>query len=173
MKKFIILTITACFFALSVASAANTDNQQKGKALSKAELLNDYDYFFGKFEEIHPNPYDAFGGKTEFSKAVGQLREKLAAEDSLTLNNMQFEVTKLLSVLHDGHTNMGYPEMPKKAANAWIPLNLKVIRDGFVVDGWLPQFAFLKGARLQEIEGEPLETLLDRLDKIHFTENRY
>ena len=64
MKKFIILTITACFFALSGASAANTDNQQKGKALSKAELLNDYDYFFGKFEEIHPNPYDAFGGKT-------------------------------------------------------------------------------------------------------------
>ena len=173
MKKKIILTITACFFALLGASAANTDNQQKGKALSKAELLNDYDYFFGKLEEIHPNPYDAFGGKTEFSKAVGQLREKLAAEDSLTLNNMQFEVTKLLSVLHDGHTNMGYPEMPKKAANAWIPLNLKVIRDGLVVDGWLPQFSFLKGARLQEIEGTPLETLLDRLDKIHVTENRY
>ena len=173
MKKFIILTITACVFALLGASAGNTDNQQKGKALSKAELLNDYDYFFGKFDEIHPNPYDAFGGKDEFRKSVGQLREKLAAEDSLTLNNMQFEVTKLLSVLHDGHTNMGYPEMPKKATNAWIPLNLKVIRDGFVVDGWLPQFAFLKGARLQEIEGEPLETLLDRLDKIHVTENRY
>lgn len=173
MRKFIILTITACFFAILGASAGNTDNQQKGKALSKAEQLQDYDYFFGKLEEIHPNSYDAFGGKTEFSKAVGLLREKLAAEDSLTLNNMQFEVTKLLSVLHDGHTNMGYPEMPKKTTNAWIPLNLKVIRDGFVVDGWLPQFAFLKGARLQEIEGVPLETLLERLDKIHVTENRY
>ena len=65
-------------------------------------LLQDYDYYFSQLEQIHPDPYSAFGGKDGFDKAVKQLRDELANRDSLTLNEMQVEVTKLISALYDG-----------------------------------------------------------------------
>ena len=72
------------------------------QSTSKELLLQDYDYFFSQLEQIHPDPYSAFGGKDGFGKAVKQLRDELANRDSLTLNEMQVEVTKLISALHDG-----------------------------------------------------------------------
>ncbi len=75
--------------------------------LSREQLLQDYDYFFCQLEEIHPDPYSAFGGKECFSEKVMHLRKRLAMEDSLSLNEMEAEVTRLLSVLHDGHTYFG------------------------------------------------------------------
>jgi hypothetical protein len=139
----------------------------------KDSLLSDYDYYFQQMELIHPDPYSAFGGKEGFKKAVGELRNNLAARDSISLNDMQVEITKLLSALHDGHTNVGYPEAPHIEENAWTPLNLKVIQDGIIVNGYMPEYEFLKGARLQEIESEPLNSVLQRFDKITITENHY
>lgn len=84
--------------------------------LTKEQLLQDYDYYFCHMESIHPDPYTAFGGKEAFHRAVRNLRDNLAKRDSLTLGEMQVEMTKLISRLHDGHTNVGYPEMPGKVA---------------------------------------------------------
>ena len=78
------------------------------QSTSKELLLQDYDYFFSQLEQIHPDPYSAFGGKDEFDKAVKQLRDELASRGSMTLNEMQVEVTRLISALHDGHTYMEY-----------------------------------------------------------------
>ncbi len=124
-------------------------------------------------EQIHPDPYSAFGGKENFQKEVKLLRDKLAENDSLTLNDMQAEVTQLLSALHDGHTFMGYDNSPKKVEDQWVPLKFKVIPDGIIVNGFIPELKSLKGAMLCEVEGEPLESVLDRLDKIVISENRY
>ena len=54
----------------------------------KDSLLSDYDYYFQQMELIHPDPYSAFGGKEGFKKAVGELRNNLAARDSISLNDM-------------------------------------------------------------------------------------
>lgn len=93
------------------------------QSTSKELLLQDYDYFFNQLEQIHPDPYSAFGGKGEFDKAVKQLRDELASRGSMTLNEMQVEVTKLISALHDGHTYMEYDHATKKEEDRWIPLN--------------------------------------------------
>ena len=91
MKKVLLLFVLLCSVTIGW-----------GQAVSKEGLLQDYDYFFSQLEQIHPDPYSAFGGKEEFGKAVKQLRDELANRDSLTLNEMQVEVTKLISALHDG-----------------------------------------------------------------------
>ena len=136
-------------------------------------LLQDYDYFFSQLEQIHPDPYSAYGGKDGFDKAVKQLRDELANRDSLTLNEMQVEVTKLISALHDGHTYIGYDKAPKKVEDQWVPLKFKVIPDGIIVNGYTPELESLKGAMLREVEGEPIESVLDCLDKLVVSENRY
>ena len=144
-----------------------------GQSVSKDSLLEDYDYFFSQLEQIHPDPYSAFGGEENFKKEVKQLRNELAETDSLTLYEMQAKVTQLLSALHDGHTYMGYDNSPKKVEDRWIPLKFKVIPDGIIVNGFSPELKFLKGALLREVEGESLESVLDHLDKIVISENRY
>lgn len=140
---------------------------------TKEQLLQDYDYYFSQLEQIHPDPYTAFGGKEAFAKDVKQLRDELGNRGSLTLNEMQVEITKLISKLHDGHTNVGYPEMPGKVESGWVPLKFKVTPDGLIVNLWRQDLEPLKGARLLAIEGEPVDSLLERLDKMVITENRY
>ena len=98
------------FIITALASSVTMDAQE----FSKEQLLQDYDYYFSQMEQIHPDPYSAFGGKEAFAKDVKQLRNELGDRGSLTLNEMQVEMTKLISRLHDGHTNVGYPEMPGK-----------------------------------------------------------
>ena len=54
--------------------------------VTKEELLQDYDYYFSQMEQIHPDPYAAFGGKKAFHQAVRNLRDNLAKRDSLSLD---------------------------------------------------------------------------------------
>ena len=165
------LVLLVLFVAtLPVALGQTTIHTQ---STSKEFLLQDYDYFFSQLEQIHPDPYSAFGGKDEFDKAVKQLRDELASRGSMTLNEMQVEVTRLISALHDGHTYMEYDHATKKEEDRWIPLKLKVIPDGIIVNGYAPELESLKGAMLCEVEGEALELVLNQLDKIVISENRY
>ncbi len=164
--------VTLALFVATLASAQGFE-AQNGYISKQDSLLQDYDYFFSQLEQIHPDPYSAFGGKDGFDKAVKQLRDELASRDSLTLNDMQAKVTGLLSALHDGHTYIGYDKAPKKVEDQWVPLKFKVIPDGIIVNGYTPELEPLKGAMLCEVEGEPLESILDRLDKLVVSENRY
>ena len=166
---------TIVTFALFVAALASAQGLESvnGYVSKQDSLLQDYDYFFSQLEQIHPDPYSAFGGKDGFDKAVKQLRDELANRDSLTLNEMHVEVTKLISALHDGHTYIGYDKASKKVEDQWVPLKFKVIPDGIIVNGYTPELKSLKGAMLCEVEGEPLESILNRLDKLVVSENRY
>ena len=166
---------TIVTFALFVATLVNAQGfeAQNGYISKQDSLLQDYDYFFSQLEQIHPDPYSAFGGKDGFGKAVKQLRDELVNRSSLTLNEMQIEVTKLISALHDEHTYIGYDKAPKKVEDQWVPLKFKVIPDGIIVNGYTPELKSLKGAMLCEVEGEPLKSVLNRLDKLVVSENRY
>ncbi len=164
--------VTLALFVATLTSAQGLETANSN--ISKQDsLLQDYDYFFSQLEQIHPDPYSAFGGKDEFDKAVKQLRNELVCTDSLTLDEMQAKVTQLLSALHDGHTYIGYDNAPKKVEDQWVPLKFKVIPEGIIVNGYTPELESLKGAMLREVEGEALESVLDRLDKLVISENRY
>jgi beta-lactamase class A len=140
---------------------------------TKEQLLQDYDYYFSQLEQIHPDPYTAFGGKEAFHQAVRNLRNNLAKRDSLTLDEMKFEGNILLSTLHDGHTNMGWVEIPETMPDAYLPLRFRVIPDGIIVHGALPEWKSLIGAYVREVGGLSLDSVLARIDHISTTENRF
>jgi len=164
--------VTSGLFLATLACAPGLETAN-GNISKQDSLLRDYDYFFCQLEQIHPDPYSAFGGKDEFDTAVKQLRDELASRDSMTLNEIQVEVTRLISELHDGHTYIGHNNTPKKVEDQWVPLKFKVIPEGIIVNGYTPELESLKGAMLREVEGEALESVLDRLDKLVISENRY
>ena len=164
--------ITIGLFLATLTSALGLE-AANGNISKQDSLLQDYDYFFSQLEQIHPDPYSAFGGKDEFDTAVKHLRDELTSRDSMTLNEMQVEVTRLISALHDGHTYIGHNNTPKKVEDQWVPLKFKVIPEGIIVNGYSPGLESLKGAMLREVEGEALESVLDRLDKLVISENRY
>ena len=141
--------------------------------VTKEELLQDYDYYFSQMEQIHPDPYAAFGGKEAFHQAVRNLRDNLAKRDSLSLDEMKFEGNVLLSTLHDGHTNMGWAEIPKTMPDAFVPLRFRVIPDGIIVHGALPEWKSLIGAYVREVGDLPLDSVLMRIDHISTTENLF
>ena len=154
---------------LALASFISVDAQ----TLTKEQLLQDFDYYFSQLEQIHPDPYTAFGGKEAFHQAVRHLRNNLAKRDSLTLDEMKFEGNILLSTLHDGHTNMGWAEIPETMPDAYLPLRFRVIPDGIIVNGALPEWKSLIGAYVREVGGLPLDSVLTRIDHISTTENRF
>lgn len=158
MKRIIIFFSALCVIA---CSQPRTDSA----------LLQDYDYFFEQLEEIHPDPYSAFGGEKQYRKAVANLRRELSKRDSLTMQEMQYEVNALLSNLHDGHTRMGWPDVPKVVEHGWIPLNFRVIPDGLIVNAVAPEYKALAGSKLREVAGEPLEAFLTGLNRLVITEN--
>ena len=75
------------FIIIAFASTIAVDAQ----ALTKEQLLQDYDYYFSQMEQIHPDSYTTFGGKEAFHRTVRNLRNNLAKRDSLTLDEMKFE----------------------------------------------------------------------------------
>jgi hypothetical protein len=154
---------------LALASFISVDAQ----TLTKEQLLQDYDYFIQQLEQIHPDPYTAFGGKEAFHRAVRNLRYNLAKRDSLSLDEMKFEGNVLLSTLHDGHTNMGWVEIPETMPDAFVPLRFRVIPDGIIVHGALPEWKSLIGAYVREVGGMPLDSVLTKIDHISTTENRF
>jgi hypothetical protein len=154
---------------ISLVSTIAGDAQK----LTKEQLLQDYDYFFSQLEYIHPDTYTAFGGEGAFHQAVRNLRDNLAKRDSLTLDEMKFEGNILLSTLHDGHTNMGWAEIPKTMPDAFLPLRFRVIPDGIIVHGTLPKYKSLIGAYVREVSGLSLDSVLTRIDHISTTENRF
>lgn len=141
--------------------------------VTNEELLQDYDYYFSQMEQIHPDPYTAFGGKKAFQQAVRSLGDNLAKRDSLSLDEMKFEGNVLLSILHDGHTNMGWAEIPKTMPDAFVPLRFRVIPDGIIVHGALPEWKSLIGAYVREVGDLPLDSVLMRINHISTTENLF
>lgn len=136
-------------------------------------LLQDYDSFFSQLEEIHPDPYSAFGGERKFRRSVARLRRDLASRDTLTFSEMQFEVNALLSTLHDGHTRMGWSDVPAKVEQKWIPVNFRVIPEGLVINATAKDYERLSGAKVLKVNGSCINKVLERLDRLVITENRF
>ena len=56
---------------IALVSTITADAQKH----TKEQLLQDYDYYFSQLEQIHPDPYTAFGGKEAFHQTVRNLQQ--------------------------------------------------------------------------------------------------
>lgn len=165
MKR-IFLSIISGLLCLT-ASAQQAENQ----TLSREALLADYDYFFEQLESVHPDPYTDLGGEVAFHQRVNTLRQQLLQMPDLTPEEMQRQVMHLIAPLRDGHTYMGWTQAPNKEPDLWLPISLFQINDGIIIDGIIPEYKSLLGARLLAVQNVPMDTLIERTGEIVMAEN--
>lgn len=164
--KQILLSILA-ILSYTLASAQQADV----KPLSHEALLADYDYFFAQLESVHPDPYTDLGGETAFHQRVDALRQQLLQMPDLTPEEMQRQVMRLIAPLRDGHTYMGWTQAPNNEPDRWLPISLFQINDGIIIDGIIPEYKSLLGARLMAVEGVSIDELVERTGEIVMSEN--
>lgn len=138
-----------------------------------AAILEDFDYFFQSFEQVHPDPYTAFGGEKAFHRGVKALRRTLSRADSLDADRLQAEVGRFLVPLHDGHTYCGRPSYSYDGEVKYLPLNLRTMSEGFFVWGAVEEYKAFLGAKIESVGGKSLDELMDRLAEYVTAENKY
>ena len=86
------ITILLMFFLVQIASGQSVqpkDDQLNG---NNRALIEDYEYFIEQLEVIHPDPYSAFGGETDFRKKVDSLRFVLEGNENLDKDCLQRQI---------------------------------------------------------------------------------
>lgn len=164
---------TLLLLLLAQSASCQTTQQRDSMAGGDKALIEDYAYFIEQLEAIHPDPYSAFGGETEFRKQVDSLRIVFEKNEHLDQETLQRQISKFLIPLHDGHTRCGYMNYGQEQQLRYLPINLHAMTDGFYVSGGASDYESLLGAQLIKVGGLTIDELLDRIAHLTPAENRY
>lgn len=167
------ITILLMFFLVQIASGQSVhpkDDQLNG---NNRALIEDYEYFIEQLEVIHPDPYSAFGGETDFRKKVDSLRFVLEGNENLDKDCLQRQISQFLIPLHDGHTRCGYMNYGQEQQMRFLPINLHAMTEGFYVCGGATDYEALLGAQLIKVGGLTIDEMLDRIALLIPAENKF
>ncbi len=157
------------FFALLFAVSVLHSQEQYTREI----WLEDFHTFVKYFQETHPDPYTAYGGRSYFMKAVQQARATLTEDTTLE------EFTELLSglivPLGDAHSwvRRDAGQTDETNPEKYNPLVFQVATDGLFVSGANPGFTSYIGHKLLAVEGQTVDSLLYEVGKLEPVENRY
>ena len=122
-------------------------------------------------EETHPDPYSGFGGKP-FFRLQRDLTIDRIANDSLSLNDFCELLNEFTVPLKDLHTFVRYPQSEAKPVKYVQRMALNALNDGLMVTGISKPYSGYLGSRLLSVNGVPVDTLIDRMEKVRTSENR-
>ncbi len=139
--------------------------------LLKDSLSYELRYFVKLLEETHPDPYTEFGGKVKFHKEIFDLEQKIET-DNITLKEYTALLSSLLSGLHDGHSYLN-SDSKTESSGKYIPISLRVISDGLLIEKISFQYKEYLGARLTAINNISIDSLCVLISRIIPCENKY
>lgn len=160
------------FFSLFCLLTAFSVRAQQG--YSGDTLASDFRYLVRQLEATHPDPYTGFGGKVFFHQAAFELEQRLRNIPDTTLTYFCEQTGAFLAHLQDGHTYLSDPGTSAGDGEARrIPVYLRVIPEGPIVQGLPAEQHFLLGSRLVGIEGCGMDEVLARVAALQACENLY
>lgn len=137
-------------------------------------LAADFRSLVRLLEETHPDPYTGFGGKVFFHRAAFELEQRLRSLPDTTLAYFCEQAGVFLACLEDGHTYLSAPAGGGVGGvGRRIPMYLRVVPDGPIVQGLPAGRRSLLGSRLVGIEGCSLDEVLERVAALQACENLY
>jgi Peptidase family S41 len=101
----------------------------------KADAVEDIDYFVKTLEEVHPNLYDRVSRK-EFADSVENMKRRIPG--SVAENDLFMSISRLGSIVQDGHTGNGYSYFMRRGnllLRRIFPYKIRVENDRIYVTG--------------------------------------
>jgi hypothetical protein len=122
-------------------------------------------------ERVHPDPYAGFGGRVRYRTAFQELLEEVP-EGDLSVSELRHLIAGFLGAMGDGHTGISpISSSDREVPRLYLPVRFAVSADGIYISDATPDFAFLSGARVIEVEGMPLDEVALRTRELFPSEN--
>lgn len=142
------------------------------EAADKDSLAADFTYLVKALEETHPDPYSGFGGKVFFHQEATDLLDNLR-ENPCTTQEFCFKVSAFLANIQDGHTALDYSTATDNSVKRYLPLQIRVIPGHLILSGLPANRKEFLGSRIDCINGESVDVLLQQTAKTIACENAY
>lgn len=155
----LVLVLTSC--NSSSTKTSNLVNKKQNKVVQNQEAskkwISDIDYLRDKLIKTHPNPFFKLS-KKDFNDKLDKLKK-----DVPYLEDYQIKLTikEILALIGDDHTN-AYLDMPNQLYPIglwWFGKDLRVIS----ID---KDYTQVLGMKLKEINGIPIEKVLNNINKL-------
>lgn len=135
-------------------------------------LASDFSYLVKQLELTHPDPYSGFGGKVFFHKQAFDLTNDIR-RNKYTTQQFFDKISAFLANLNDGHTLLIRPNTGERNKASLFPIVAKVIPDGLIIRGVLPENKVFLGSRILGVNGVSTDSLLKAVGTLKACENIY
>ena len=145
---------------------------QDSRIFTQQELMHDARQLASILERSHPDPYISGGGKILFQRRFQNLLEDIP-DGGMTAERFYRLLLPFVASLRDGHTALLTPQTGTPPRSG-LPLTFKIIDESLAVAGTVRKDnTDLRGALLLDVEGVPLQELLQRQNNLRGIENVY
>jgi len=138
--------------------------------VSKVELIEDIDIYVNTIDQVHAEPYRLISRENFIGKAQ-ELKQKIRALENARISVPQcaLYLMELCALIQDGHTRIDFPFDQLTGTESAFPLKLKIINGNVYVLDNLGNEALPNFCSILEINGVPVETLLEKSSKLYNT----
>ena len=166
-------TLSLFFLLLATALGGLTATAHAQERLPYDLALEDLRFFLHSLEQIHPDPYTAYGGKLEFKRMARELLSEVP-DSGLSALEIHDLLLPMIAELGDGHTRLTPPQpVDGGAPPAVLPVRFGITTDAIYIARAASGYEDLAGHRLTQVEGRSVETLRVDARSILPAENDY
>lgn len=138
--------------------------------IAREALIEDSRQMAHLIETVHPEPYLNGGGRMAFHRRMQDILSSIP-KNGMSVQDFRALLSPLPASIGDGHTHI-YPD--EKTDFTGVPLYFLVVeRDLYVAGVFDEAYRPLLGARLQAIEGVPVDELIARTRRYYGADNIY
>jgi hypothetical protein len=166
---------TARLFLLSLIGLSATWNSslaEDNQVFTQQALMQDARQLVSILEQSHPDPYIGGGGKVAFQRRFQNLIADIPPT-GMTVGQFHRLLLPFVASLRDGHTALIRPQSAT-SQQPGLPLTFKIIDESLAIDSVVRKDNMdLRGALLVAVEGNSLQELLQRQNRLRGIENVY
>lgn len=141
--------------------------------LSKQLFVDDFNTYIRYVEQTHPDPFSAYGGRTEFKRAAQNTRNSIS--ESTTREQFTEILSGFIARLGDGHTiiHSNDDHQEENTPDKFLPFKLKAATDGIFIAKADKEYTPYIGSKLIAVNNIAVDSLLEQTKKVRPSENQY
>jgi hypothetical protein len=108
-------------------------------------------------ERVHPDPFEGFGGRVAYQRSFQALLGGVT-DGWIQVPELRRRIAGFLGDMGDGHTSVQQlSASSSEVERRYLPVRFATASDGIIVSDAMPGYEDLVGARLESVEGRPVD----------------